>query len=276
MRKPAFDMKPLRPKRARTGRMRTIAVANPKGGSAKTTTTVNLAAALAERGRKVLVVDLDPQASATRWLGGASPQAGEDSVLDVDAKISRLAQETRIPGVWLVPASRSLAQADEALAGNARSHTVLRQKLWPVIRSWDYALIDCPASVGILTVNAVAAAQEVVAPMEASVLGVISLVNLWTTVKSVRTRWAPHLQPIRILPCRVNTRTRHATEVVDKVRQTFGSQVFTHVVRENVRLMECPGFRQPVMTYAPHSTGTEDYRAIADELIAGEDEERYG
>ena len=254
--------------------MRTIAIVNQKGGSCKTTTAVNLAATLAEQGRSVLLLNLDPQYSATTWY--AVPQPGR-GIFDLfanpqEVQLADLVRTTSVDNVRLIPSSAWLVGAEKALSTEPGAETILREK----IRSLEpdrfhYLLIDCPPNLTILTVNALTAVKEILVPVECHVMGLQGLAQLLQTVELVRKRLNPDLNISGILPCRVDARTRHGPEVVDKLRMRFPDRTFRTVIRENVRLAECPSMGEPITTYAPSCAGTEDYRALAQEVIHQEE-----
>ena len=247
---------------------RLIAVTNHKGGSGKTTTAVNLAAALAERQPRVLVIDLDPQASASIWLGVKDGGRGLLDVLTEGGKLIDLVHRTDVPGVDLIPSSSWLVGIEKALSAEVAADTILRGHLAGLPPQWKFILLDCPPALGILTVNALAAVKEVLVTVEAHVMALQGLARLVQTVGVIRERLNPALQITGILACRLDVRTRHAQDVVEELRNRFGDQVFKTGIRENVRLAECPSFAQPITQYAPHSHGAEDYRALAQEVIA--------
>jgi chromosome partitioning protein len=251
--------------------MRTFAIANQKGGSGKTTTCVNLAAALGEKQRRVLMVDLDPQYSATGWFGIRNAGKGILGILVDNGNMLDFIQETGTPGVDIVPSSAWLVGVERVLAGEVGAETILRRKLESLPpEQWDYILIDCPPTLGVLTVNALAAARELLVPVEAHVMALSGLAQLLHTVEVVRERLNPELRVSGILPCRVDARTRHAREVVEQLRERSGTLVYKTIIRENVRLAECPSFGQPITQYDPRSAGAADYRALAEEIIAQE------
>jgi chromosome partitioning protein len=252
--------------------MRALAISNHKGGSGKTTTAVNLAGCLAERGRRVLLVDLDPQASASAWCGIHAPEHDISEAFLRGQSLDRLVAKSSWTGVDVVPASAALAGLDRALAAEVGSETLLRRALERVASeaTWDYALIDCPPALGLLTINALAAVREVLVPVEAHVLALGGLAQLLRVLDVVRERLNPELGPPRIVACRVDNRTRHAQEVVDDLRHRFGDHVYATAVRENVRLAECPSFEQPIICYDSRSAGAADYRALADEILQQE------
>ena len=247
--------------------MRTLAIANQKGGSAKTTTAVNLAATLGEGGSRVLLLDLDPQASASQWYGMTTASRGLLDVFVGTGTLAALVQPTTVAGGDLVPASTWLVGVEKALAGEIGAETLLRRHLeaLPTAR-WDYLLIDCPPTLGLLTVNALAAVQGLLVPVEAHVMALQGLAQLLQTVAVIQARLNPALSIAGILACRVHARTRHAQEVVEELRRRFGDLVYQVVIRDNVRLAECPSFGCPITHYAPRSPGAEDYRALAAEI----------
>jgi chromosome partitioning protein len=251
--------------------MRTLAIANQKGGSGKTTTTVNLAAALGEKQRRVLVVDLDPQHSATAWLGLKEVGKGIYAMFAGNGSLPEVIQPTGIAGVELAPSSPWLVGVERLLAGEVGAETILRRNLerLPADR-WDYLLVDCPPTLGILTINALVAVRELLVPVESHILALGGLAHLQHTVALVKERLNPELEVTGILACRVDARTRHAQEVVEHLRSRFGKVVYQTVIRENVRLAECPSFGQPIIKYDTRSAGARDYRALADEIIIQE------
>jgi chromosome partitioning protein len=247
--------------------MNTLAVTNQKGGSGKTTTAVNLAAALGEKGKRVLVVDLDAQASASMWLGVKDGGRGLFELFQGNGSLADLVNDTDVPGVELVPSSRWLVGVEKALAGEVGAETILRRAFEKLPPRWDYVFVDCPPSLGLLAVSALVACREVLVPVEAHVMALSGLAALLETVETVRDRLNPELEVSAILACRVNSRTRLSREVVDSLREKFGKLVLRTVVRENVRIAEAPSFHKPVTLYDPRSYGAEDYRAVAAELL---------
>ncbi len=248
--------------------MRRIAIINQKGGAGKTTTTVSLGAALAERGQRVLVVDLDPQYSATTWLAVHPVGRG---VFDLFAETEKthlrdLIQATTTPNLSLVGASAWLVGAEKALASEPGAEIILRDKLAAVDDEFDYALIDCPPTLGVLSVNALTAVGEVLVPVAAQVMNLHGIAQLHQTIELVRRRLNPTLRIAGILACRLDQRTNHGPEIVAKLRARFPETLRT-TIRENVKLAECPSMGEPITSYAPASSGAEDYRALAGELM---------
>jgi chromosome partitioning protein len=179
---------------------------------------------------------------------------------------------TSVAGVDIVPSSSWLVGAEKFLAGEVGAETILRRNLEALTEGrWDYALVDCPPTLGVLTVNALAATSEVLVPVEAHVMALSGLAQLIETVQLVRERLNPELTITGILTCRVDARTRHAQEVVEQLRERFGNLVYESVIRENVRVAEAPSFSVPITIYDKRSYGAADYWALADEVIAQED-----
>lgn len=245
--------------------MRTLVVTNHKGGTAKTTTAVNLAAALGELDRRVLVLDLDPQASATSWLGVPQSDEAMRDVLSGHATLSDIAVETTAPGVALAPSSAWLVASERAQETDIALR--LMQAIGRLPSRWDYLIVDCPPSTGYLSIAPLAVCREVLVPVEAHVMALTGLVSLTGTMDRVRARLNPDLTLGSIVACRVN-RTSHAHDVVYRLRRRFGTIVCDTMIRESIRLAEAPSFQLPITRYAPTSSGAEDYRSLARELLA--------
>jgi chromosome partitioning protein len=253
--------------------MRTIAITNHKGGTGKTTTTVNLAAALGALGWHVLVIDLDPQASATSWLGGSTEGTGLLDALTADdpGPLALLARPTPTANVDLVPASPQLVRAERHLGETVGGERVLDLMIQALPSAkWDYLLLDCPPALGQLTINALAAAQEILVPVEASTMAMAGLASLITTVGRVQRLLNSHLRYCGILACRVDARTVLARDILATLQDKFAGTMLVSVIRETVRLREAFGRSLPIASYAPSSTATVDYRSLALEVAAQE------
>jgi chromosome partitioning protein len=216
------------------------------------------------------MVDLDPQHSATAWFGIRNAGKGVLGLFVDQGSMADLIQETGVLGVDLVPSSAWLVGVEKVLAGEVGAETILRRHLEGLTPKWDYLFIDCPPTLGVLTVNALAAVRELLIPVEAHVMALSGLAQLLQTVEVVKERLNPELQVSGILACRVDARTRHAREVVEKLRDRSGKLVYHTVIRENIRLAECPSFGQPIIQYDTRSSGAADYRALAEEIIQQE------
>lgn len=239
-------------------------MANQKGGAGKTTTAVSVAAAWADGGRRVLVVDLDPQASASRWLGDGELDDRLLAVFEEGACLAGLAEPSGHPGVGLVPASPNLVGT--RIAETIAPHHAISAAL-EGLEGCDDVVLDCPPALGHVVVSALAAADTALIPVAAHAMELDGLAAVYGTVDAVRRRVNPRLRR-SVLACRVDRRTRLAHEVVSTLRAALADEVLDAVVRENVRLAEAPSHGQAITSYAPSSTGADDYRAVAAELLA--------
>lgn len=247
---------------------RVIAVANQKGGVGKTTTSVNLSAALAEQGFRVLVVDMDPQGNASTGLG-IDPHAVEYDVYDVllnDVAMSDCIEPTGIKGLFGVPATIDLAGAEMELFTAFGREGRLKKALAEVLDDFDYVFIDCPPSFGLLTVNALVAASEVLIPVQCEYYALEGLVQLTKNVELIRKDANPDLEVSTIVLVMYDNRTRLADMVVSDVTGHFGDKVCRNKIPRNVKLSEAPSFRQPISIYAPSSRGAVAYKELAREV----------
>src|SRR5688572_21710595 len=259
--------------------MRRIAVINQKGGVGKTTTTVNLAAALAQAGKRVCVLDLDPQAHASTHLG-VEPDGTLPSLYDVLVSNKPLAQVRRQAdeNLWVVPSDINLAAAEVELAGVVGREVILREALAQDAEAFDFVLMDCGPSLGVLTINALAAADEVFIPLQPHFLALHGLSKLLETTALVARRINPKVVVSGVVVCLYDAATKLAQEVVSDLsaflEKSRGAsvpwancKVFDTRIRRNIKLAECPSFGKSVFAYAPKSSGAADYAALANEVL---------
>jgi len=250
---------------------RIMAVANQKGGVGKTTTAVNLGAALAELGYRTLVVDLDPQGNATTGLG-INARGLQTSVYDVlmrELPIEDAIEPTSVRNLFVVPATIDLAGAEIELVPAFSRELRLKRALGDVADDFDFTLVDCPPSLGLLTVNALAAATEVVVPVQCEYYALEGLSALLRNVKLVQTNLNPALEMSTIILTMYDARTKLAEQVANEVRLHFGNVVCRHMVPRTVRLSEAPSFGQPIIVFDPNSRGAIAYRELAKEVSGG-------
>ena len=253
---------------------RVFAVANQKGGVGKTTTTVNLGACFAELGRRVLIIDLDPQANASTGLG-LNPRQLDHSLYDVllqDIPLEDAIEPVSVKNLFVAPASLDLAGAEIELVPAMNRERKLKDAIESVSEDYDIVLIDCPPSLGLLTINGLTAATEVLVPIQTEYYALEGLGQLIRNVDLVTRNLNPTLELSTIVLVMFDARTKLSGQVADEVRDHFGDKVMKHVIPRTVRLSEAPSFGQPITTFDSESRGAIAYRTLAKEILGESDE----
>jgi chromosome partitioning protein len=245
--------------------LHTIAITNIKGGSGKTTTAVSLADGIARRGRRVLLLDLDPQASASDWLLPDTEGPFAEEVLSGQASLAAAVRPTRVAGLDLLPASAHLAARARALAGEPAAELALGSAL-EGSAGWDYTLIDCPPELGLLTLNGLLAAGEVLVPVPPEPMAVNGLVRVLQTLELLARRYRRQLPIAAIVPVRVRPQTRLAQETLTALKRF--PETFPGIVHETISVAEAPSHHVPLWQYRPGSTAAHDYEELTDHLLS--------
>ena len=250
-----------------TGQAKVIAFANQKGGVAKTTTTLNLAAAFAEKGHRVLCVDMDPQGNLT-MSQGIDPDTLEQSMFDVLVHDLSIREVIRRREIDVACASIDLAGAEIAMSTKIGRERSLTKALRAVDEDYDWVFVDTPPSLGLLTVNALTAADQVIVPVQCEYLSMRGLLQLQNTLAMIRENLNPDVQIAGILPTMVDTRTLHAKEALEILEENFGDRVFGARIRKTVRFAEAPVKGMSVLKYDPKGTAADAYRQLAKEVLS--------
>lgn len=247
----------------------TIAVFNQKGGVGKTTTTVNVSAGLAEKGAKVLAVDIDPQGNTTSGLG-VDKNKLKKTIYDVllgDLSMKEVKKPTPMKNLDLIPTNMDLAGAEIELLDINKREYILRKNLEDIKNDYDYILVDCPPAVNILTLNALAAANSVLVPIQCEYYALEGLTHLISTIKLVQQRINPELYIEGIIFTMYDARTNLSLQVVEEVKRYFPKEIYTTLIPRNVRLGEAPSHGLPIMLYDEKSKGAESYRLLVEEIL---------
>jgi chromosome partitioning protein len=250
---------------------RILAVVNQKGGVGKTTSTINLGAALATEGARVLLVDFDPQGALSVGLG-LNPNALELTIhnllLDKSVAFDEVVQSCRLEGLDLIPSNIDLAGAEIMLVSEVAREQSLRRALDPVRARYNYILIDCPPSLGLLTINALTAADGVLIPLECEYFALRGMALLMDTIGKIQERINPDLQVEGILATMLDARTIHGREVLSRVTDAFGDKLFKTIIHKTIKFAEAPVAGEPIVTYSPKSGGAREYRELAREVMS--------
>lgn len=249
---------------------RIIAISNQKGGVGKTTTAINLSACLAEKGKKVLTIDMDPQGNTTSGLGIDKNEVEDTSyeVLLGEAKIENAITKSIMDGLFVVPSERGLAGTEIELIGKVDREFILKKEVERIKDDYDFIIIDCPPSLNTLTVNAMTTADTVIVPIQCEYYALEGLSELMYTIQLVKERLNNELEIEGIVFTMYDARTCLSLQVVENVKENIDKKIYKSIIPRNVRLAEAPSYGQPINLYSPRSAGAEAYRALADEVIA--------
>ncbi len=248
-----------------------IAIANQKGGVGKTTTAINISAALAFKGYKTLLVDVDPQANSTISYV-VNPEKITKSVYEAltDSNISLkdITLKTTVPGLNLIPSKISMAKLESTLLGEIDSYYRLKDKIEGVKNDYEYIIIDTPPTLGLITLNALVAASHILIPIQPSYLSLEGTDDLLETIEKVKQRANPDLKILGVLITLHDKRTVISRDVINKIREVFGQAVFKTIITRNVRLEESPAYKESIFTFAPNSSGAIQYKNLVEEIIS--------
>ena len=245
-----------------------IVLANQKGGVGKTTTASNLGAALAEQGRSVLLVDFDAQANLSSSVGAEREAKGIYELLSGEVTSAEVTQETTVPNLWIIPSGPDLTGANIELVNEERREFFLKEAIEDVAADYDYVFIDCPPSLGLLTLNGLVAAESVIIPLQTEYFALEGLTQLLQSIKRVQQQYNRDLDIFGILFTMYDSRTRLANDVVQEVIGYFGKRVFRTIIPRNIRLSEAPSHGIPVTQYDPGCVGARSYIKLAEEVLA--------
>lgn len=246
-----------------------ITIANQKGGVGKTTTAINLAAAFAQTGRRVLLLDLDPQGnSSISFLDvGAVDRSAYEMMTDGGEELSGYIYPTKIPGLDLIPARINLAKLESKLVGDFDAPFRLKDRVERIRSAYDFVLIDTPPTLGLITVNALVAASYVLIPIQSSYFALEGTDDLLETIEKVKARPNPDLRVLGVVVTLHDKRTTLAREVFEQIKTVFGAQLFNTVITKSVRLEEAPAHKESIFTFAPNSSGAGEYAKLCEEVL---------
>ena len=246
-----------------------VAIANQKGGVGKTTTAINLASALALRGKATLLIDLDPQANSTMSFIQRDDVTTTvyDAIADGDCQLADAIVASSQANLWVAPARIALAKLEGKLVGELDAHFRLKDRIEPIREQYPYIVIDCPPTLGLLTVNALVAATHLLIPIQSSYFALEGTDDLLETIDKVRTRANPELRILGVVITMHDKRTSMGRDIQLQIQKVFGNKVFRTVISKSVRLEESPAYRESIFTFAPESSGATDYYSLCEEVI---------